>query len=85
MENFSIEANPCDITNRTGEILARAGITRVSLGAQSFSSAKLRLLERKHLAKDVERAVHVLKKYNIDISIDLIFGAPNETFRTWEK
>ena len=82
---FSIEANPGDITNRTGEILARAGITRVSLGAQSFSSAKLRLLERKHLAKDVERAVHVLKKYNIDISIDLIFGAPNETFRTWKN
>ena len=82
---FSIEANPSDITEETAEILACAGVTRVSLGAQSFALDKLRILERSHSANDIDRAVTILKQYDSVISLDLIFGAPQETLSIWKN
>lgn len=82
---FSIEANPSDITEETAEILACAGVTRISLGAQSFALDKLRILERSHSANDIDRAVTILKQYDSVISLDLIFGAPQETLSIWKN
>ncbi len=81
---FSVEANPHDVTDRTARILSQAGVTRVSLGAQSFIASKLQALERTHSEADIARALFFLKKHRIDISLDLIFGAPEETLETWE-
>jgi len=54
---FSVEANPADLDAETVRILAEHGVTRISLGAQSFNAAKLRLLKRDHEANDIERSV----------------------------
>ena len=81
---YSVEANPCDITESKVAILSAAGVTRVSLGAQSFNQKKLRVLDRSHAETDIENAVTLLRKYHLDVSIDLIFGAPDETLEVWE-
>lgn len=80
---FSIEANPLDIDSPRLAVLAAAGVTRLSLGAQSFNSAKLQLLERDHTGDDVRRAVDLVRAAALDVSLDLIFGAPGETLEAW--
>ena len=76
---YSVEANPCDITESKVAILSAAGVTRVSLGAQSFNQKKLRVLDRSHTETDVVNAVTLLRKYHLHVSIDLIFRPPNDT------
>jgi len=80
---FSVEANPADISDETASILAQYGVTRVSLGAQSFNDAKLRALERDHTAADIAHAVQTLRQCAFDLSLDLIFAAPGETLDEW--
>lgn len=83
---FSVEANPRDALDI--EKLAQlrsAGATRISLGVQSFDSAKLVLLERDHDADVIARAVASARALGFDISLDLIFGAPGETLAGWQR
>jgi oxygen-independent coproporphyrinogen-3 oxidase len=80
---FSVEANPADLDDETLQILAAHGVNRVSLGAQSFAGAKLRLLERDHLAADIERAVALARDAGMAVSLDLIFGTPGESISGW--
>ncbi len=82
---FSVEANPADMSDDSAAILAEYGITRVSLGAQSFNDAKLRALERDHIAADIARAVETLRRHPFDLSLDLIFAAPGETLDDWRN
>jgi oxygen-independent coproporphyrinogen-3 oxidase len=60
-------------------------VTRLSLGAQSFDADKLRLLERDHSAGQINDAVGLARSRGLDISIDLIFGAPDETLDHWRR
>jgi oxygen-independent coproporphyrinogen-3 oxidase len=80
---FTVEANPADLGEETASILAQYGVTRVSLGAQSFNDRKLKALERDHTAADVQRAVQTLRQHPFDQSLDLIFAAPGETLDEW--
>jgi oxygen-independent coproporphyrinogen III oxidase len=80
---FSIEANPADLDAETVRIVAEHGVTRVSLGAQSFDPRKLHLLERDHDAAAIERSVELLKRAGLAVSLDLIFGVPGESLALW--
>jgi oxygen-independent coproporphyrinogen-3 oxidase len=82
---FSIEANPRDLDAPRCEVLAQAGVTRVSLGAQSFDADKLHRLERDHAAADIELAVERASEFAPSVSLDLIFGAPGETLASWQR
>ena len=82
---FSVEANPADIDAETVRILAEHAVNRVSLGAQSFDAAKLRLLERDHQADDIARSVDLLRAAGLDVSLDLIFGVPDESLTLWRN
>ena len=57
-------------------LLAEHGVTRISLGAQSFDARKLRLLERDHQPGDIAHAVELAQCGGLDVSLDLIFGVP---------
>lgn len=81
---WSVEANPADVERECVRILAEQGVTRVSLGAQSFSADKLRVLERDHLPADIHRAVALVREAGMSVAIDLIFGVPGETADTWQ-
>jgi oxygen-independent coproporphyrinogen-3 oxidase len=80
---WTVEANPADMSPEVAEVLATAGVNRLSLGAQSFRAEKLRVLERDHTASDIERSVHLAREHGMAVSIDLIFAAPGESLGEW--
>ena len=81
----TIEVNPDDVTAEYAEALPQLGINRVSMGAQTFDDARLRFLHRRHTAAQVPVAVQRLRDAGIhNISIDLMYGFPNETLADWQ-
>lgn len=81
---FSVEANPANLSNETADVLAESGVSRVSLGAQSFDTAALAVLERDHTPQEIGSAVERLRSRGIEnVSIDLIFGVPGQTLGSW--
>src|SRR5262249_8549112 len=81
---FSIEANPGTLDADKVAVLADHGVTRVSLGAQSFQPELLQVLERDHSPDDVARAVAAVRRRIPEISLDLIFGVPGQTLAAWD-
>src|SRR6266704_1009479 len=82
----TLEANPEDVTLEHATAWRRAGVNRVSLGAQSFDDRVLRWMHRSHDAARIGDAVAMLRGAGIDnISLDLIFGLPAELERDWER
>ncbi len=80
---WTVEANPGTLDPAKVRVLADHGVTRVSLGAQSFQPAMLRTLERNHDPADVARAVDFLRGRIAHVSLDLIFGVPGQTLALW--
>jgi oxygen-independent coproporphyrinogen-3 oxidase len=78
--DVTVEANPETVTPELARALRDAGVTRVSLGAQTFRPELLRVLERVAGPDDVRRAVHHLRDAQFDnISLDLIYGIPGQS------
>jgi oxygen-independent coproporphyrinogen-3 oxidase len=79
-EEVTVEANPETVTAEIAAALRSAGVTRVSLGAQTFRPELLRVLERGAGPDDVHRAVRHLRDTGFDnISLDLIYGIPGQS------
>ncbi|NCU17467.1 radical SAM family heme chaperone HemW [Pallidibacillus pasinlerensis] len=77
---FSIEANPGDLTTGKLKVLKDHGVNRLSLGVQSFNDDLLKAIGRSHKAKDVYVTVEEARKIGFEnISIDLMYGLPNQT------
>jgi putative oxygen-independent coproporphyrinogen III oxidase len=75
----TVEANPETVTLEVARALRSAGVTRVSLGAQSFLPHLLETLERQATPDDVRRAVRTLRDVGFDnISLDLLYGIPGQ-------
>jgi oxygen-independent coproporphyrinogen-3 oxidase len=75
----TVEANPETVTPELARLLARNGVDRVSIGAQSFHTSLLDVLERRAQPGDVRRAAHRLRDAGIgNISLDLIYGIPGQ-------
>jgi oxygen-independent coproporphyrinogen-3 oxidase len=76
----TVEANPETVTEELARALRSAGVTRISLGAQSFRPELLLVLERVAQPDDVRRAVHHLRDAGFDnISLDLVYGIPGQS------
>ena len=81
----TIEVNPDDVTADFVEGLRTLPINRVSMGAQTFDDERLRFLHRRHTAAQVAEAVQRLRAAGIlNISIDLMYGFPNQTLEEWQ-
>ncbi|HET7807620.1 MAG TPA: radical SAM family heme chaperone HemW [Gaiellaceae bacterium] len=79
-EEVTVEANPETVTPELARLLRGAGVTRVSLGAQSFQPRLLSVLERHAGPDDVRRAVHALRAAEVDnVSLDLVYGIPGQS------
>ena len=82
----TIEANPEDVTPENAAAWRRAGVNRVSLGAQSFDDGVLQWMHRSHGATRIGDAVRGLRAAGFDnISLDLIFALPAELERDWAR
>lgn len=83
---ITMECNPDDITPEFTNMLSRLSINRVSMGAQTFADSRLRLLHRRHNSDEVKHAVKLLREAGIkNISIDLMFGFPDESLSQWKE
>jgi oxygen-independent coproporphyrinogen-3 oxidase len=82
---LSVEANPIDLTPDRIELLAELGVTRLSIGGQSFFADKLKLLERDHTPDQLSQSIREATAKISSVSNDLIFGAPNETCSQWQE
>jgi len=80
---FSLEANPSDIDERRLAAAVAGGVTRLSLGVQSFDRGKLRLLERDHTPEVARGATEQARRAGLAVSLDLIFATPGETLDFW--
>ena len=79
-EEVTVEANPETVTSELAHLLREEGVTRVSLGAQSFQPRLLSVLERHAAPEDVRRAFYHLRDVEFDnISLDLIYGIPGQS------
>jgi oxygen-independent coproporphyrinogen-3 oxidase len=80
---WTVEANPGTIDAEKADVLARSGVNRISLGAQSFQPRLLAVLEREHGRAHVESALEVVRPRFARWSLDLIFGVPGSTQAQW--
>jgi oxygen-independent coproporphyrinogen III oxidase len=82
---WSVEANPLDLTETRIQQLNDLGVNRLSIGGQSFAASKLQILERDHSPEDLTIALQRALGSIGSVSNDLIFGVPNETLEQWEQ
>ncbi len=83
---ITLEANPDDLTQATLSYLREIGYNRLSMGIQSFSEADLKLMNRRHGVFQAVQSVKWAKRAGFsNISIDLIYGLPNQKLEEWER
>jgi oxygen-independent coproporphyrinogen-3 oxidase len=83
LEEATVEANPCSLTEEHLSLWRDAFITRVSLGVQSLQDDELAWLGRRHDGAMALLALEKALTCGFDVSADLIFGIPYQTLRTW--
>lgn len=82
---ITLEANPEDLSIAKLKELKAIGINRLSLGTQSFINSELKWMNRMHSAEQATEAIKNAQYLGFDnISIDLIFGLPDQTKEDWE-
>ncbi len=79
------EANPDTLDYGYLQKLASGGFKRISLGMQSAVPSVLATLEREHTPENVPIAVRAAKDNGLEVSVDLIYGAPGETMDEWKR
>ncbi|MBJ6745623.1 oxygen-independent coproporphyrinogen III oxidase [Streptococcus sp. 121] len=80
VQEWTLEANPGDLSQDKIEVMAKAGLNRISLGVQTFDDRELRQIGRMHQEKDIYESIDQLKAAGFhNISIDLIYALPNQT------
>ncbi len=83
---ITFEANPDDLTTDFLESVCLLPFNRISIGIQSFDDTDLKRINRRHSGKEAIAAVKNAQKAGFNnISIDLIYGLPNQTLAAWEK
>jgi oxygen-independent coproporphyrinogen-3 oxidase len=80
----SLEANPGTLDRPEIEALRAAGVTRLSIGAQSFHADELRFLDRIHSPEATAAAVELARRAGFEsIGLDLIYGLPGQSLDAW--
>lgn len=86
LAEFTVEANPATVDDEKAQLLVSSGVSRVSMGAQSFFPDELATLERLHSPEDIAPSVATLRRHGVgQINLDLIFGIPGQTLETWSQ
>ena len=86
VEEFTVEADPTSVTRELMEALRAAGVNRVSVGVQSFSTDINRLNERQHSEEQSLSAIDEVRAAGIhNLNIDLICGLIGDTAAAWAR
>lgn len=82
---ITLEANPDDLSPEYIQMLRKQPFNRLSIGVQSFDDRELSFLRRRHSSQKAIDAVRMSRSLGFDnISIDLMYGLPNQTIDTWQ-
>jgi oxygen-independent coproporphyrinogen-3 oxidase len=82
----TIEANPDDVSPEWLAALRNTPVNRISMGVQTFSDSLLRFLNRRHSSSQAIEAVKLCQDAGYsNISLDLIYGLPGQTFQDWKN
>jgi oxygen-independent coproporphyrinogen-3 oxidase len=83
-EEWSVEANPGSVSPEKLRLLREAGVNRLSIGAQAFDEARLRILGRRHSAQAVPESFSAARAAGFDnVGLDLIAGGPGCGAKAW--
>src|SRR5881396_501229 len=83
---WTMEANPGSVSARKAALLRNLGITRISLGVQSWNDDLLKLLGREHNARQAKESFDILRAAGFsNINIDLMFGLPGHSLEQWRS
>ena len=83
---ITLECNPDDLDEKKLIALKAIGINRLSIGIQSFNNTDLKFMNRSHTAKQATECIRLAKKQGFNnITIDLIYGLPNQSNKKWEE
>src|SRR6266508_4324597 len=86
LAEWTIEANPGSVSARKAALLRKLGVTRVSLGIQSWDNELLKILGREHNSHQAEQSFRILRATGFsNISVDLMFGLPGQTIEQWKS
>lgn len=83
---YTVEAGrPDAISDDALRLFKDYGVTRVCVNPQTFNDETLKIIGRKHTAKDIEEKFESVKKYGFDVNMDLIAGLPGESFEDFKR
>jgi oxygen-independent coproporphyrinogen-3 oxidase len=86
LQEWTVEANPGSVSPRKAAMMFESGVTRISLGVQSWDDDLLRVLGREHNAAQAEKSFQIFRQAGFsNISIDLMFGLPGQTTSQWRE
>lgn len=81
---ITLEANPDDINKEKLQVWKKLGINRLSIGTQSFIARDLLFMKRAHTAEEAKKSILLAAENGFDnITIDLIYGVPNQSEMDW--
>ena len=78
MAEITLECNPESITDDKMEGYSKSGINRISIGVQSLNNDILKIIGRIHDREEVFKKFKIVEKYFNNISVDMMFGLPNQ-------
>jgi oxygen-independent coproporphyrinogen-3 oxidase len=85
LEEWDLEANPATIRTDKAQLLRVLGVTRLSLGVQSWDGRLLATLGRTHSAAQAEKTFAILRDAGFEnLNIDLMFGIPGQSLAQWQ-
>ncbi|HET6352569.1 MAG TPA: radical SAM family heme chaperone HemW [Coriobacteriia bacterium] len=82
---ITVEANPDSLSRETLALLMEQGVTRISVGVQSFDARVLGMLGRRHDAIAAWRACETVIDAGLALSVDLICGVPGQSEASWAE
>ena len=82
---ITVEANPDSMSSQLARALATQGVTRVSVGVQSFDDRVLRVLGRRHDSRAAQRACADVIDAGLELSVDLMCGVPGQSVTSWSE
>lgn len=82
---ITVEANPDSLSADVARAFVAGGVTRVSVGVQSFDDHVLRVLGRRHDAVSAARACAAVIDAGMALSVDLMCGVPGQTITSWSE
>ncbi|EHJ7843251.1 radical SAM family heme chaperone HemW [[Clostridium] innocuum] len=86
VQEYTIEANVESLEDDKIELLKRYGVNRISLGVQTLQPTLLSIIGRRHTREEVGERIQQLHRYGVhNISIDLIYGLPQQTMQMWKE